>query len=55
MPIVEYIPRLIPDAIVIGIVTYTVTVSLAKVFAKEFGYSINSNQVNASLQWCGIV
>jgi hypothetical protein len=39
---------LIQDAFVIAIVTYSVTVSLAKVFARQYGYSINSNQVG----WC---
>ena len=45
VPNAQYIPALIQDAFVVGIVTYSVTVSLAKVFAREFGYSIDTNQV----------
>ena len=45
LPKAEYVPKLIQDGFVVGIVTFSVTVSLAKVFAREFGYSIDSNQV----------
>ena len=33
------------DALVIAVVTYAVTVSLAKVFAREHGYNISNDQV----------
>ena len=36
---------LLQDAFVIAIVTFSVTVSLAQVFARQFSYSIDSNQV----------
>ena len=52
VPKVGFIPTLLQDAFVIGIVTYSVSVSLAKVFAREFGYSINSDQVRVHVWTC---
>ena len=42
----------IPNAIVLAIVTYAVGLSLAKVFGKRLGYSIDSNQVRLHVQYC---
>ena len=36
----------LPNAIVLAFVTFAVSLSLAKVFGKKFGYSIDSNQVS---------
>jgi len=38
-------PHLIENAFVVAIITYSVSVSIARVAAKDFGYKINSNQV----------
>ena len=39
----------LPNAIVLAFVTFAVSLSLAKVFGKKFGYSIDSNQVSLVL------
>ena len=44
-PNVNYVLPLLQDAFVISIVTFAVTVSLAKVFARQYNYSVDSNQV----------
>jgi len=36
---------MIPDAIAISIVCFSVAVSLAKLFAKKEGYTVSANQV----------
>ena len=41
----SYVLPLLQDAFVISIVTFAVTVSLAKVFARQYNYSVDSNQV----------
>ncbi len=46
-PSMEYIGSTIQDAFVIAIVTFSVTVSLAQVFANKLNYTIHSNQVHA--------
>ena len=48
-PNMDYALLLLRDAFVISIVTFAVTVSLAKVFAKRYSYSVDSNQVGTSL------
>ena len=41
---------LISDAILIGIVSYVITVSLGRLFAAQYNYEIDANQVfNSSL------
>lgn len=40
---------LLQDAFVIAIVTFAVTVSLAQVFARQYSYSIDSNQVQQEI------
>ncbi len=42
----SYVLPLLQDAFVISIVTFAVTVSLAKVFARQYNYSVDSNQVH---------
>jgi len=44
VPIAEYVGSTIVDAFVISIVTFSVTISLAQVFARRFEYGIHSNQ-----------
>ena len=44
----SYILPLLQDAFVIAIVTFSVTVSLAKVFARQFSYTVDSNQVHCT-------
>ena len=41
---------LIQDAFIIAIVTYSVTVSLVKVFAREHDYTFDNNQVSLYLK-----
>ena len=45
IPNMNYALLLLQDAFVISIVTFAVTISLAKVFAKRYSYSVDSNQV----------
>ena len=45
-PNVDYALLLLQDAFVISVVTFAVTVSLAKVFARRYSYSVDSNQVH---------
>ena len=40
-----YFLYVLQDAFVISIVTFSVTVSLAQVFARQHGYTIHANQV----------
>ena len=42
----------LPNAIVLAFVTFAVSLSLAKVFGKKFGYSIDSNQVSSFATFC---
>ena len=44
-PAGSYMLPLLQDAFVIAIVTFAVTVSLAQVFARQYSYAIDSNQV----------
>ena len=49
VPNLQLIPTLVQDGFVIGIVTFSVSVSLAKVFARQFGYKVDSSQVKGGL------
>lgn len=44
IPSLRLIPSILLDSIIIGIVSYTITLSFGLVFAKKYGYKINSNQ-----------
>lgn len=46
IPDVRLVRNCVFDAIVIGIVAFAQSVSMAKIFAKKNGYKIDSNQVN---------
>ena len=45
LPNIGLIPHLIQDAFVISIISFSISVSISKVAAKDLGYTINSNQV----------
>ena len=45
VPDTNYMLALLPNAFVIAVVTFAVTVSLGQVFAQQFNYSIASDQV----------
>ena len=45
-PTVSYMIPLIQDAAVISIVTFSVSISLAQVFAKQYNYTVSANQVS---------
>ena len=45
IPSTSYMLPLLQDAFVIAIVTFSVSVSVAQVFARQFSYSIDSSQV----------
>jgi high affinity sulfate transporter 1 len=47
--------KLLPDAFVISIVTFSVGVSVAQLFAKKFNYTINSNQELLAYGACNII
>ena len=44
-PKMPYMLLILQDAIVISVVTFSVSVSLAQVFAKQFDYTISPSQV----------
>ena len=46
LPNFKLASMLMKDALVISIITFSVSVSVAKVIAHQFGYKINSNQVS---------
>ena len=45
LPRVTYWPDVVSDAISIAIVSFAITVSIGKLFAKKHGYKISANQV----------
>ena len=45
-PKMPYMLLILQDAIVISVVTFSVSVSLAQVFAKQFDYTISPSQVS---------
>ena len=49
LPNISHFWVILPDAFVISIVTFSVAISLAQVFAKQFTYSISPSQVNTVL------
>ncbi|XP_069945297.1 prestin isoform X2 [Cherax quadricarinatus] len=44
IPPLELLPRVAVDALIIGVVGYTTTLSMAKIFAKRQGYTIDATQ-----------
>ena len=46
-PKVTYWPDVISDAFSIAIVSFAITVSIGKLFAKKHGYKISANQVRS--------
>ncbi|KAI3387184.1 hypothetical protein SNEBB_005217 [Seison nebaliae] len=40
----SYIPKLIQDSVIIAIITYSISYSMAETFADQFSYSIDPNQ-----------
>lgn len=43
-PPFELIPKVILDSLIISIVAYTVTFSMAKIFAKKHNYKVDATQ-----------
>lgn len=48
------IPVLIKDAIMIAVVAYAISMSIAKTFAKKLKYTINSNQELTAFGACNV-
>jgi sulfate/bicarbonate/oxalate exchanger SAT-1, putative (fragment) len=44
VPRLDLLPSLIPDAFVISIVTFTISLSLGKLYAKKYKYQVRPNQ-----------
>ncbi len=44
IPDFKIMPQLIGDAVIIGVVTFALTISMAKLFAKRAGYRIDDTQ-----------
>lgn len=44
IPRFDFIPEIFMDCLIIGIVTFAVSLSLAKIFAKKHRYEVNANQ-----------
>lgn len=47
-------PSLIKDAIIIAVVSFAISISLAKTYAKKFKYIVNSNQELAAFGLCNV-
>uniref|UniRef100_A0A1A7WSC6 Solute carrier family 26, member 5 n=1 Tax=Iconisemion striatum TaxID=60296 RepID=A0A1A7WSC6_9TELE len=55
VPEFSLIPKLIPDAFAVAIVGFSMTISLAKIFALKHGYSVDGNQELIALGLCNFV
>lgn len=53
-PSLVLIPSLIKDAIIIAVVSFAICMSLAKIYAKKFKYTVNSNQELAAYGLCNV-
>ncbi|XP_073507451.1 sulfate transporter-like [Phyllobates terribilis] len=51
----ELIPRIATDAIPIAIIGFAMTVSLAEIFAKKYGYTISTNQEMIAIGMCNVI
>ncbi|XP_053320968.1 sulfate transporter-like [Spea bombifrons] len=49
------IPSLAADAVPIAIIGFAMTVSLAEIFAKKHGYTVNSNQEMIAIGMCNLI
>ncbi|CAF0816407.1 unnamed protein product [Rotaria sordida] len=54
-PALVLVPSLIKDAIMIAIVAFSISISLAKTYAKKFKYFVNPNQELAAYGACNII
>ena len=52
VPSFSRISKIFPDAFVIAVVIFATNISLAKMFAKKRGYSVDPNQVCLEMQKC---
>ncbi|KAM4711683.1 prestin isoform 1-T2 [Anableps anableps] len=55
VPDFSLIPRLIPDAFAVAIVGFSMSISLAKIFALKHGYSVDGNQELIALGICNFM
>ncbi|NXO88678.1 S26A5 protein, partial [Certhia brachydactyla] len=55
VPEIRLIPEILGDAVAIGIVGFSMAVSMAKIFALKHGYTINGNQELIALGICNSV
>ncbi|KAL4640738.1 prestin-like [Arapaima gigas] len=55
LPDFSLLPNLLTDAIAIAVVSFSVSISLAKIFALKHGYSVNGNQELIALGMCNFV
>uniref|UniRef100_A0A8C6KAQ6 Solute carrier family 26 member 5 n=1 Tax=Nothobranchius furzeri TaxID=105023 RepID=A0A8C6KAQ6_NOTFU len=55
VPEFSLIPKLIPDAFAVAIVGFSMTISLAKIFALKHGYSVDGNQELIALGLCNFI
>ncbi|KAM4036482.1 sulfate transporter-like [Anomaloglossus baeobatrachus] len=51
----ELIPKIATDAIPIAIIGFAMTVSLADIFAKKYGYTISTNQEMIAIGMCNMI
>ncbi|XP_077117257.1 sulfate transporter-like [Ranitomeya variabilis] len=51
----ELIPRIATDAVPIAIIGFAMTVSLAEIFAKKYGYTISTNQEMIAIGMCNVI
>ncbi|KAM8972041.1 sulfate transporter-like [Pelodytes ibericus] len=55
VPDMSLIPSLAADAIPISIIGFAMTISLAEIFAKKHGYTVNSNQEMIAIGMCNLI
>ena len=51
MPEVDLFSKIVVDSIIVAIVGYSITLSMAKIFAQKFNYSVDGNQELFSEVW----
>ncbi|MBN3310033.1 S26A1 protein, partial [Amia calva] len=55
VPSFELMPRVVFDAIPLGIISFAFTVSLSEMFAKKNGYTVRPNQEMIAIGFCNII
>ncbi|CAD5116129.1 DgyrCDS5053 [Dimorphilus gyrociliatus] len=55
LPKASFIPHLIADAFTLSVISFTITLSLAKIFAQRHDYNVDPNQELLALGWSNTI